>query len=165
MAMALMKQNFRIYLHSLYAKKIAQMQVSLNTSIQRVEKKLSSLHLPQETQLYMMKTKSMGLSPFEQESPLQTNQFKFWFQGFNYLTCTEKTFIIFLPHLHKKFSALKSSWYDLEVGGKCQVSRIVLTTVIRKEKLNLGGRLLFAVKCVLRFSRSVSPGLYSFINK
>ena len=109
MAMALMKENFRIYLYSLYAKKIAQMQVSLNTSIQRVEKKLSILHLPQETQLYMMKTKSMGLSPFEQESPLQTNQFKFWFQGFNYLTCTEKTFIIFLPHLHKKFSALKSS--------------------------------------------------------
>lgn len=47
---ALMKQNFRIHLHSFYAKKIAQMQVSLNTSIQRVEKKLSSLHLPQETQ-------------------------------------------------------------------------------------------------------------------
>lgn len=44
------------------------------------------------------------------------------------------------------------------------MSRIVLTTVIRKEELNLGGRLLFAVKYVLRFSRSVSPGLYSFIN-
>ena len=109
MAMALMKQNFRIHLHSFYAKKIAQMQVSLNTSIQRVEKKLSTLHLPQETQLYVMESNSMVLSTFEQESPLQTNQFKFWFQGFNYLTCTEKTFIIFLPHLHNKFSALKSS--------------------------------------------------------
>ena len=43
--MALMKQNFRIHLHSFYAKKIAQMQVSLNTSIQRVEKKLSTLHI------------------------------------------------------------------------------------------------------------------------
>lgn len=107
--MALMKQNFRIHLHSFYAKKIAQMQVSLNTSIQRVEKKLSTLHLPQETQLYVMESNSMVLSTFERESPLQTNQFKFWFQGFNYLTGTEKTFIIFLPHLHNKFSALKSS--------------------------------------------------------
>ena len=140
------------------------MQVSLNTSISR--------ELKRNCQVYtylkkhnVMKTNSMVLSTFEQESPLQTNQFKFWFQGWNYLTCTKKTFIIFLPHLYKKFSALNSSQYDLEVGGKCQLSRIVLTTVIRKEKLNLGGRLLFAVKYVLRFSRSVSPGLYSFIGE
>ena len=140
------------------------MQVSLNTSISR--------ELKRNCQVYtylkkhnVMKTNSMALSTFEQESPLQTNQFKFWFQGWNYLTCTKKTFIVFLPHLHKKFPALNSSQYDLEVGRKCQLSRIVLTTVIRKEKLNLGGRLLFAVKYVLRFSRSVSPGLYSFRNK
>ena len=69
---ALMKQNFRIHLHSFYAKKIAQMQVSLNISISR--------ELKRNCQVYtylkkhnVMKTNSMALSTFEQESPLQTN--------------------------------------------------------------------------------------------
>ena len=73
-----MKQHFRI--RSFYAKKkIAQMQVSLNTFVQRVEKKLPSTHLSHETP-YVMKTNGMVLFTCEQESPLETNQFNSWFQ-------------------------------------------------------------------------------------
>lgn len=67
---------------------------------------------------------------------------------------------------HVLYEVLTSELFiisPVEVGEKRQWSRIVvLTSVIRKEKFSLGGRPRSAMKYILKFSRGVLPGLYSF---